>query len=295
MKFIEDSYNRHRKNMASAINDPERAALTRAWFDDTSIDNWRHMRMFEVASVLEEDQDAEWITIGDGRFGLDSIRLQKMGIKNVIPSNISGDLLEKSKNDRLISDYKIINAEKMYNIPDDSYDYVFCKEAYHHFPRPSIAFYEMLRIAIKAVILVEPSEGYYHFLSRLKYFVKKISKKQQHYDEKNYESVGNYVYRVSYREIEKMAIAINLPCIIYKGLNDYYEKGFEFEKVSNKSKAFKKIKRKILVHNILVNLGIKRWDLLMCVIYKQEISDKIKKCFLKNRWKIKELPSNPYA
>ena len=94
--------------------------------------------------------------------------------------------------------------------------------------------------------------------------------------------------------MEKIALGINLPFIIYKGLNDYYIRGVEFKKADKKSKLFRKVKRKIFIHNILVHLCIKRWDLLMCVICKDEICDDIKRKYILNNWKIKELPRNPY-
>lgn len=41
-------------------------------------------------------------------------------------------------------------------LQDDAFDYVLCKDSYHHMPRPMIALYQMLRVARRAVVLIEP-------------------------------------------------------------------------------------------------------------------------------------------
>ncbi|MCX7986598.1 MAG: class I SAM-dependent methyltransferase, partial [Bacteroidales bacterium] len=51
--------------------------------------------------------------------------------------------------------YRKENAEQL-SVPDNSYDYVSCREALHHFPRPYLALYEMLRVSKKGIIIIEP-------------------------------------------------------------------------------------------------------------------------------------------
>ena len=45
-----------------------------------------------------------------------------------------------------------------------------------------------------------------------------------------YEEVGNFGYAISEREMEKVALGLGLPAVAFKGLNDRYEKGVEFER-----------------------------------------------------------------
>ena len=45
-----------------------------------------------------------------------------------------------------IDKFQAENAERL-SLTDDSFDFILCKESYHHFPRPAIAFYEMVRVA----------------------------------------------------------------------------------------------------------------------------------------------------
>lgn len=53
---------------------------------------------------------------------------------------------------------RVENAEKL-SSPNETLDFVLCKESYHHFTRPMLALYEMLRVATKAVVLIEPNES----------------------------------------------------------------------------------------------------------------------------------------
>ena len=184
----------------------EHQKLTESWFDETSADYWSHNRMYEAADCIK-DMSSSWITVGDGRWGLDAIRIKKRGFKNVVPTDICETLLKASKEKGLIEEYLVENAEKI-SVKDNSYDYVFCKESYHHFPRPHIALYEMLRVASKAVFLLEPNDdplvvtvGVNKFI---KYKIKDLLsryglvKKPKFYGktifpEYKYEDSGNYV------------------------------------------------------------------------------------------------------
>ena len=68
----------------------------------------------------------------------------------------------------------------------------------------------------------------------------------------------------------------------------------ELEKADKKSKVFKKVRRSIAIHDVLTRLRIKRWDLLMCAIFKQGISEHIIEKFHQGGWKIQKLPTNPF-
>ena len=63
-------------------------------------------------------------------------------------------ILEIIKGDSRIT-YQRQNIEKL-SPASKSYDFVFCKEALHHLPRPILGLYEMLRVCKHAVIIIEP-------------------------------------------------------------------------------------------------------------------------------------------
>lgn len=105
---------------------------------------------------LEEFRGARWLAVGDGTYGTASMYVRKSG-SDALPVDINVSLLQLSKEHGLINDYRRENAESL-SFPDGAYDFCLCKESYHHFPRPIIALYEMIRVSRKAVVLIEPAD-----------------------------------------------------------------------------------------------------------------------------------------
>jgi len=215
----------------------------------------------------------------------------------VMSTDISDVLLKESKELGLIDDFSKQNAENL-EFEDKQFDFAFCKESYHHFPRPIIALYEMLRVVKKGVILIEPADNYIFstfietFFHSLKKIIKIIlSKKIVKY---NFEETGNFVYTVSLREIEKVAIGNNYKTIAYKGINDCYVKGVEYEKAVPNNKLFRKIKGKILISNILSALNIVQYNLISIMIFKDILKHETKTMLKNNGFNIINLPENPY-
>lgn len=54
---------------------------------------------------------------------------------------------------------RILNAEDM-DLEDGSYDLVVVQDGLHHLPRPALGLNEMIRVARKAVIVLEPHTGF---------------------------------------------------------------------------------------------------------------------------------------
>lgn len=267
--------------------DPEDQRMYAYWFDLTTADFWRHNRMYEIADYLKH-LNYKWLTIGDGRFGLDSLRLKRRGITDITPTDITRDMLDAAKCEGWIEDYSVENAETM-SQSDNSVDVVFCKEAYHHFPHPQIGLYEMIRIAREAVILVEPNDkvinnSLYSILSQNKLI-----------SYAGYETVGNYVYPISRREIIKVAIVSNMKMVAFKGINDCYQKGLEYECANTrKSKMFRGIRRRISIRNALTSLHMLDYNINMAAMFKNGLDAKTVDLLKKNAWTVIRLPENPY-
>ena len=123
-----------------------------------SVDNWRHDRMLScVKPLVRMLPAARWLTVGDGSYGADAAYLQSCGVE-VVASSLNADSLKIAAQRGYIRKYQQENAERL-SLGDEEVDFVLCKLAFHHFPRPPIALYEMLRVARRGLVLIEPLEG----------------------------------------------------------------------------------------------------------------------------------------
>ncbi len=296
--FHQLSYEKHEQHLKDHLNDPKRASKAKSWLEKDTVDAWRHRRMYEsIDPLLEYDKDASWLTIGDGRYGLDASYIKQKG-GHVLATDISDSLLKKAKDAGHIDHCQKANAEKL-PFDDNDYDFVLCKESYHHFPRPMIALYEMLRVSRKAVVLIEPSDEYAVETIRetsfmcIKNLVKLLLGKQV--AKHHFETVGNYIYGISKRELEKAALGLNLKTLAFKGMNDCYVEGVEKETAHSDSNLFRRIKREIAFHDLLAKLGLKRSGLLVAIIFKETPSSELTKSLEAKKYEVVNLPPNPYV
>jgi SAM-dependent methyltransferase len=163
-------YDRHDAEYERCTSDPQRASIS------ANMVTRRHPRTIGATNacyrlllpLIETDLDARWLTVGDGRFGSDARFLKQHGV-SAHASDWSPQLLQIAAERGLIDEFSRQNAENL-TFDDASFDYVYCKESLHHFPRPFIALHEMFRVARKAVILQEPPDkaGLSKIYSRLR-------------------------------------------------------------------------------------------------------------------------------
>lgn len=271
-----------------------------SWFDETTVDFWRHHRVVvPIKPLLDYYKNGKWLTIGDGRFGLDSIRLKKIQPSlNILPTDIAVDLLKQAKENKLIEDFREENAEAL-SFGDNSFDFTFCKESFHHFPRPYIALYEMLRVSKYGVILMEPNENHDYPIEMVKMglrnMVKRIiGKKIYHPETWNFEISGNYIYQLSKLEMEKAALGLQLPVLAFSFSNDYYQDGVEFEKAVKGNKVFEKVKRKIALQDLQCRLGLRSYINITAILFKEVPNDSLRRELIKNNFEFIDLPENPY-
>src|SRR5258708_13796387 len=292
--FQDQSYRHHTEHWEKLSASDEWRRISRTWFDESTADYWRHQRMYEAVSHLADWKGERWLTIGDGQFGLDSVRLQRRGVKTAIPTDISGVLLREAKQQGIIRDYSVENAEKL-RFLEESFDFVFCKEAYHHFPRPLLALYEMLRVSKTGVILVEPQDQERSFLQNALYMLRRAARRQKHFDERRYEESGNYVYSISRRGLAKVSLGWKLPGLAFKGISDFYLSGLEFSPASYSSPKFLVMRAANLTNRILTAFRLSLHNVLMCCIFKVDPPRHLKARLRQNRWEVVDLPRNPYA
>jgi hypothetical protein len=288
---------------------------TKSDFDkyEQTTDAWRHHRMMRPFAAFSALNNTSWLTIGDAH-GWDASRLTRMGVENVTASDLSGERLEHAKCEGLIEQYRVENAEQL-RAADNSYDFVFCKEAFHHFPRPWIGVYEMLRVARFAVLMIEPRDwiidrGPINLVgpvgnlkavtrwlkSKLGIPLPKLKPPQLFRlgDKAGYEEVGNYVFSLSSREIEKIALGLNLPAIGLLGINDHFENGLSDHPAKDSDPKFCQLKQSIENAERLSQSGIGGTSYLLTAIFKQMPSEDLITDLEKSGWYIKMLDRNPF-
>jgi ubiquinone/menaquinone biosynthesis C-methylase UbiE len=295
--FQDESYSRHVEHYHDYARGGKLEAQANTWLEKDTVDAWRHQRMYKTLDpILKAEPGAKWLTVGDGRYGNDANYILNKG-GDVLATDISDDLLEEAVKLGHIREYRKENVEFL-SFDDSQFDYVLCKESYHHFPRPMLALYEMLRVSKKGVILIEPNDIYINYSITIMLFryiinaVKKLLKLK--INKHKYEESGNYVFTISRREIEKIAIALNYKIIVFKGLNDSYIKGVESEQCSKKGKLYKKIRCSIYFRDLLCKIGFMDYKLLTAIILKQIPSNSLIKDLSKNAYEMVHLPANPY-
>lgn len=302
--FNSISYERHKNHNIESF-DKEKLV---SWKNKNTIDYWRHDRMYcNLAPLFKSNEDKTWLTVGDGRYGTDANYLSSNGVIDVMATDISDAYLKVAFEDGFISKYKVENAESM-TFKNNTFDYVLCKESYHHFPRPMTALYEMIRVAKKAVILIEPQDFNIVSVSKLsllsllklssqviKNKIKKMMGIKPYYDFGSYEDVGNYVYTISEREIEKVGLGLNFDVVSFKSMNDNYIDGVEFEEINEQSELFKNIKKNIKKTDRRTKSNYAPSGLLIAIIHKTlpdtETLTKLEAIGFVNR----KLSKNPYC
>ena len=238
-----------------------------------SIDGWRHSRMLdtiiEIINYSKENKKNltnNWVTIGDGRYADNAKYLCEKGLNEVIATSITEKNLKWAKDNNYIKNFKVENAENL-SFQDKSIDFILCKESYHHIPRPPIALYEMMRVAKQAVILIEPLEDNKLF-NFFKKFIKFLIRGKEQAD-LLFEPSGNFLYRISLKELKKKLSAIGGYNFAFKGINDFYISRYEKKSCKTYNIANMITKFAIFCQNILSKINLLGYGLCSIIIYEK--------------------------
>lgn len=283
MGEIEASYERQAAS-------EQKMGLPSRYTQPESIDNWRHTRMLGlVQPILRAFPGSRWMTVGDGRYGSDAAYLHAKGVE-VIATSLTDERLRYAHEQGHIPAFQAENAERI-SFADGAVDFVLCKEAYHHFPRPPIALYEMLRVANVAVVLIEPLDNP-KFLDGLKGLVKRVIRGDQ---EQQFEPAGNYLYRLNIRELGKLMTAMGGQVLAFKGINDFYHAslgGYAANRI-NRGSLFTKLG--VLVQDVLSRVGLLGFGLGCVVVFKAGLQPDGRQILRAAGFEVIELPLNPYV
>jgi len=296
----EASYIRHSKSDELQYGaNSERGKNIDVWLDQGTVGAWRHRRMLSaVDPLIKVYPSAKWLTVGDSMFGFEAHYLQEHGV-DVVASNITKGGFDEAVKRGFIKKYSIQNAEAL-TFADEEFDFVLCKLSYHHFPRPPVAFYEMIRVARLGIVLIEPNDRYildtplqkilnnrifYWFLE------KALGLKEKRFD---FEHTGSYVFSISCREIEKLALAIQCRMVAFKGFNDYVSPQDHFQPALKGNSVFRRAKLLIKLHDIAAKMKIIKYRNLCAVVIKNDPSEELLKELNKAGYDMCRFPINPY-
>ena len=294
-------YDKHDKQYKEYIQDKKKSKIANSWLNQQSLDYWRHNRMLKLIRPLIQKNE-HWLTIGDGRYGSEAAWLKRNGV-NCHSSDMHTNLLEDAYKKGLIDSFSKQNAENL-DFASNSFDYVLIKETLHHLPRPWLAIYESFRVCRKGVIIIEPNDPYPYsnilriLFIKLKNLLKRFLSKKVYKDEYGFEEVGNFIYTINIRELEKFLLGIHKTDIASSNLNDHHFKNIEFVSNNGRTIAEKlismKLKTIIFFKDILCNLSLLNFSIGEVILFKDKPSSEIIDKLKKSNWKYKKLPSNPY-
>jgi ubiquinone/menaquinone biosynthesis C-methylase UbiE len=121
----------------------------------------RDRRLIKSLEVLKEHKEdiSNWsVLISCGGVGGEGIFFKKNGFKYVTVSDISDNSLKMCNLFDPEIDTIMLNGESM-DLPDNSFDLVVVQDGLHHLPRPVTGFTEMLRVARRGIVVVEPYDS----------------------------------------------------------------------------------------------------------------------------------------
>jgi SAM-dependent methyltransferase len=261
----------------------------KSMLNHNTINRWRYERFYKCLDpLLNVYPVSNWLTVGDFYYGTDAQYLKSKGHK-AVASDIDDRFLIKGKEIGYIDDYSKENVEAL-SFMDESFDFVLCKETLHHLPRPYVGLYEMLRVSKIGVVLLEPFDRNIN-ASLAMIFFEWLLKKIKGDMNNMYEPSGNYKYPLSKREIEKIALGLNLPFVAFKYLNDYYKDGLGMETKEKDDKLVKFVKRQLQFRDFLWKFRLFPPTFLVSIIFKIEIQNSFQG---KSGFKVVKLPRNPY-
>ena len=88
---------------------------------------------------------------------------------------------------------------------------------------------------------------------------------------------------------------MNFKTVAFKGINDHYLQGVEFEKVGGQSRLYRKIKRVIALLDLLYRLKIRDCTLLAVILFKIPPQSPLRTALKDSGYHIRDLHLNPYS
>ncbi len=273
----------HEKHWSEFMGDAHHRSLYDSWWTPGTVNYWRHTQLLSpVLDIFNSLKKYAWLTVGDGA-GTDAWRLLQAGFSDVLASDLDDTVLKQTRAAGHINDYCIENAEAL-SFADNSFDFILCKEALHHMSRPYAAIYEFFRVARYGIVIIEPQDPWVDFPCR------------SDVSSPHYESVGNYVYQYSGRELEKIAYGLNIRGIATKHMVDVYIPNCEFAFCTTGDPIWEETQIKVAEATDAVKNGALKANYIQAVFFKSTVTAELFDMLaLQNpEWRFLRTDTNPY-
>jgi hypothetical protein len=273
---------------------------------------WRYERMMDFCDLFAP-RGTNWLTVGDA-FGGDALFLKSKGILQVHASNLEATTLETGFKLGLFDNFHEINAEKI-AFEAESFEFVLCKEALHHMPRPYLAIYEMLRVSSEAVFIVEPCDpvidyqkpsgspferGFAkaelgHFVDGQVNYAYEVDGKTQvtgnRYVDWYEDGAFNYVYCLSEREVRKLCFGLGLPAFATKSYNDVYLETENDKYVEQNPAALQQTRERLNWQDKFCELSGSPYNMINAILFKKAPSRELVSGLAKIGYRVVFTPS----
>lgn len=185
---------RQRRHSDQAYSDPARIAYEGNWHHDY----FRAIPFERLAKLLRSmtiDLTGETVLLAGCGSGVDLHYLRKRHNARWFVADLSPNAVALTR--QAFPD-ALGSAADLRRLPfaDGSFDYVFVASSLHHLAEPLMGLYELLRVARRGVLVIEPNDSWLTRLATTCGVATEI------------EEAGNYVYRFARRDIEKVARAL---------------------------------------------------------------------------------------
>jgi len=150
--------------------------------------------------------------------------------------------------------------------------------------RPYAAIYEMLRVARYGFVIIEPQDPWMDWPCR-------TDPTQPHY-----ESVGNYVYQFSRRDIEKIGYGTNITGVATKHLVDVYIPGCEHANCVEGDPTWQKTRQEVEEKTLAMKNGTIKANYVLGIFMKNSVAPELFEMLQKENpeWNFLRTDTNPY-
>lgn len=160
---MSDGVERQRAVMTEVYDEEKAGRWSFHYTRDPLVRYLRDRRLGIALRILKQhgrlDPARQSVLLVCGGVGGEGTFLRNVGFSDVTVSDFSAEALRLCERFDPRLRTRVLNAEAMTDVADDSYDLVVVQDGLHHLPRPVLGFTEMLRVARQAVVVVEPHVG----------------------------------------------------------------------------------------------------------------------------------------